>query len=106
MNTSALSKDNRVQAIQRPSASVTEIGSARNDREIPAEDAFDLRRQDSLKFLFQILLTSAVLFLCASQLIAIKENSPDKALYWSGITTTLAWWMPSPGNSKGTKSGS
>lgn len=91
--------DNRVQPLARA------IRPAKTPvaPDVDADELFDLRRKDSLKFVFQILLTATIVVLCATQLVT-KEDSPDKAIYWSGITSTLAWWMPSPGNSKGSKS--
>ncbi len=66
------------------------------------ENSFDWHQIDSLKFIFQMILTTAIIMLCASQL-ASQTDSSDKAIYWSGITSTLAWWMPSPGSNKETK---
>jgi hypothetical protein len=47
----------------------------------------------------QIILSLAILSLCAGKLI-FQENKVEKALYWGGITSVLAWWMPSPGTTK------
>ncbi|MEW6494061.1 MAG: hypothetical protein AB1589_16340 [Cyanobacteriota bacterium] len=29
-----------------------------------------------------------------------QDKNEDNALYWSGITSMIAWWMPSPGSGK------
>lgn len=106
MKASNLSNGNRLQSLHHSPTSLMATSPVKDScGELP-DDVFDLKRMSSLKFVFQIFLTSMVMALCASQLILIKENTADKAIYWSGITATLAWWMPSPGNSKGTKSGS
>ena len=58
---------------------------------------FCTQHPNFLKFVFQCLLTSVVLGFCMSQLS--HGNKDDNALYWSGITSMIAWWMPSPGSS-------
>ncbi|HEY9670529.1 MAG TPA: hypothetical protein V6D11_03735 [Waterburya sp.] len=58
---------------------------------------FCTQHPNFLKFVFQCLLTSVVLGFCMSQLS--HNPKEDNALYWSGITSMIAWWMPSPGSS-------
>jgi hypothetical protein len=71
---------------------------------VPYEDAFDWRKTESLKFMVQILLTLLVIMFCFGKLTFSNGDANDKALYWSGITSILAWWMPSPGASKSSNS--
>lgn len=60
---------------------------------ISSEEAFDLRKTDSIHLLLQALISFIVMFFCMGQLLA-KTSNP--ALYWGGITSIVAWWMPSP----------
>ncbi|HEY9696923.1 MAG TPA: hypothetical protein V6D10_06655 [Trichocoleus sp.] len=30
--------------------------------------------------------------------MAVATEDKNQALFWSGITSIIAWWMPSPGN--------
>lgn len=55
---------------------------------------FHWRSIESLRLLVQIGLTFIVLSLCIGKL-AMEDR--DKALYWGGIMSIVAWWMPSPG---------
>ncbi|MBF2028664.1 MAG: hypothetical protein IGS48_18185 [Oscillatoriales cyanobacterium C42_A2020_001] len=61
------------------------------------ENSFHWRSIESLRLLVQIGLTFIVLSLCIGKLTVEDQ---DKALYWGGITSIVAWWMPSPGASK------
>lgn len=62
---------------------------------------FCLQYPDFLKFIFQCILSSFVLVFCVFQLANGGRDGLGKndALYWGGITSILAWWMPSPGGS-------
>ncbi|MFB8789049.1 MAG: hypothetical protein U7123_09425 [Potamolinea sp.] len=62
---------------------------------------FCLQYPDFLKFIFQCILSSFVLGFCVLQLANGGRDGLGKndALYWGGITSILAWWMPSPGGS-------
>lgn len=57
-------------------------------------DTFDWRKMESLKFLVQISLSAIVLTTCLWQLPRVEGS--DKAIYWGGISSILAWWTPSP----------
>lgn len=70
-----------------------------SDISVPYSEAFCWRKTESLRFVMQIILSLAILSLCAGKLI-FQENKVEKALYWGGITSVLAWWMPSPGTTK------
>jgi|SRR5919199_1789507 hypothetical protein len=63
---------------------------------------FCLQHPHFLKFVFQCFLTGVVLCFCMIQLSHSKKE--DNALYWSGITSIIAWWMPSPGSGKNSSS--
>lgn len=59
---------------------------------------FCVQYPNFFKFVFQCLLTAVILGFCMNQLASDKNE--DNALYWSGITSMIAWWMPSPGSGK------
>jgi hypothetical protein len=54
--------------------------------------------QDSLRFYVQVGFSTIVLFFCLFKLANPSDNQ-SSALYWGGVTSVLAWWMPSPGGS-------
>lgn len=69
---------------------------------LDADELFDLRRVDSLRFLVQTGLSIAIMALCIGKLAFMgSEANNDKALFWGGITSIVTWWMPSPGASRG-----
>jgi hypothetical protein len=47
----------------------------------------------------QIILTLVVLMFCVGKL---AFDDRDKALYWGGVMSLMAWWMPSPGTTSTT----
>lgn len=61
---------------------------------------FHWKSLQSLKFIVQVSLSVAVLSLCIGKLVAPNASADDKALYWGGLTSIIAWWMPSPGLEK------
>lgn len=54
--------------------------------------------QDSMRFAVQVAFSSIVLCFCLFKLSNSNDNQ-SSALYWGGVTSVLAWWMPSPGGS-------
>jgi hypothetical protein len=62
---------------------------------------FCWQHPDFLKLIFQCIFSSLVLCFCMFQLsIGGRDGTgTNNALYWGGITSILAWWMPSPGSS-------
>jgi hypothetical protein len=52
--------------------------------------------QDTMRFGVQVAFSSIVLFFCLFKLMSPNDNQSN-ALYWGGVTSVLAWWMPSPG---------
>ncbi len=68
----------------------------------PANEEFNLRDLDSLKFVMQIIITFFMLMLCWKGLQHEDDNT--RALYWGGLTGIIGWWMPSPGGFKGSAS--
>jgi hypothetical protein len=60
---------------------------------------FCVQNPDFLKLIFQCFLSLVILGFCMSQLAGGGQNGngENRALYWGGITSILAWWMPSPG---------
>ncbi len=63
---------------------------------------FCVQYPNFFKFIFQCLLTGVVLGFCMIQLA--KDTEKDNALYWSGITSMMGWWMPSPTSGKNSSS--
>jgi hypothetical protein len=51
------------------------------------------------KFWIQVLFSTIVLSLCAFQLVS-KHSQENQAMYWGGLTGVLAYWLPSPSNSR------
>jgi hypothetical protein len=56
--------------------------------------------EENLRFGVQFLFSATVLFFCIYKLAIAPENQNSNALYWGGITSILAWWMPSPSSHK------
>jgi hypothetical protein len=56
-----------------------------------------IRTQESFRIGVQFLFSLIVLLFCMYKLTTSPDNQPSNALYWSGITGILAYWMPSPG---------
>lgn len=86
-----------LKAASTPSTT-TRLQSSNCVASVPYEDAFYWRKTESLRLVVQIALTFGILLMCTGKLI-FNEESQNKALYWSGITSLIAWWMPSPGSS-------
>ena len=57
-----------------------------------------MKSQDTYRFGVQIAFSSVILIFCMYKLAVTPENQGSNAIYWSGITSILAWWMPSPGD--------
>lgn len=53
------------------------------------------------KLIMQAGVSLAVLGFCMLQLL--NNNPRSEALYWGGITSTIAYWLPSPSDSKDDK---
>ena len=61
-----------------------------------------LPNQDFLKFIVQVSFSALVLVFCLGKM-AVATEDKNQALFWSGITSIIAWWMPSPGNGNSNK---
>lgn len=61
--------------------------------------------QDAMRFSVQVAFSSIVLCFCLFKLMSLNDNQ-SSALYWGGVTSVLAWWMPSPGGSSSRNSAS
>lgn len=64
------------------------------------QETFYWRKTESLRLLVQMILTLTVLIFCIGKL---TTNDDDKALYWGGVMSLMAWWMPSPGGTTSSK---
>ncbi len=78
----------------------TPLSTSTRSTALPTDEMFDWKKMDSLRFVVQVGFSLIVLSLCIGKLTLPNQNDHDQALYWGGITGLLAWWMPSPGNSK------
>jgi hypothetical protein len=85
---------------QQPISSTTKSSSSKSKLEAFA--SFCVQNPNFFKFIFQCLLTGAILGFCMIQLS--KGTEKDNALYWSGITSVMTWWMPSPSSGKNSSS--
>ncbi|MCC5640374.1 hypothetical protein LC593_31985 [Nostoc sp. CHAB 5844] len=59
--------------------------------------------QNAWRFGVQVAFSAAVLGLCIVQLVSKPSNDQNTALYWGGVTSVLAYWLPSPGQNKDDK---
>lgn len=50
------------------------------------------------RFFVQVSLSTCLFLVCGWKLIDGSTPIEEKTLYFGGISTLLAWWMPSPGN--------
>jgi hypothetical protein len=58
--------------------------------------------QEAWKFGVQVFFSSIVLGLCIFKL-ASPGDEKNIALYWGGLSSVLAYWLPSPGQSRDEK---
>ncbi len=54
--------------------------------------------QEKVRLSMQVAFSSIILCFCLFKL-SNPNDSQSSALYWGGVTSVLAWWMPSPGGS-------
>ncbi|MBD2301326.1 hypothetical protein H6G80_32175 [Nostoc sp. FACHB-87] len=74
-------------------------------------NSFDPRRnqprqnfdQSAWRFGVQVAFSAVVLGLCIFQLVSKPSNDQNTALYWGGVTSVLAYWLPSPGQNRDDK---
>lgn len=66
-------------------------------------DVFAWRKVESLRFVVQVGFSVLIVGFCLGKLsdLGASPDSSDKAIYWGGLTSIVAWWMPTPGG-KGT----
>jgi hypothetical protein len=60
--------------------------------------------QEACKFCMQAIFSTIVLGLCVFQIGSIRDKE-NIALYWGGLSSVLAYWLPSPGQTKNNKEG-
>ena len=85
---------------EQPLSSTAKLSASKSQLEAFA--LFCVQYPNFFKFIFQCLLTGVILGFCMIQLA--KDTEKDNALYWSGITSMMAWWMPSPNSGKSSSS--
>lgn len=56
--------------------------------------------QEVWRFRVQVAFSAIVLGLCIVQLMRSDAKAENTALYWGGVTSVLAYWLPSPGQNK------
>ncbi len=54
---------------------------------------------ETYKFWIQVFFSTVVLSLCTFQLVN-EDSQKNEAMYWGGLTGVLAYWLPSPSNSR------
>ncbi|MEH2328171.1 hypothetical protein [Nostoc sp.] len=59
--------------------------------------------QDVWRFGVQVFFSSIVLGLCIFKLGSPAEEDKNIALYWGGLSGVLAYWLPSPGQTRDDK---
>lgn len=80
------------------SASRDRIPDLKTFNDLAGKDLFDWRKVESLRLVVQISLTLMLVTFCLVKLAHSSHQDSDKALYWGGIMSIVAWWMPSPGS--------
>lgn len=58
---------------------------------------FCVQHPDLFRFVVQVAFSAMVLGFCINQLAIGARDGKNDAIYWGGVTSILAWWMPSPG---------
>ncbi len=58
---------------------------------------FCVQHPDLFRFIVQVAFSGIVLGFCINQLALGAKEGKNDAIYWGGVTSILAWWMPSPG---------
>ncbi|NWF60030.1 MAG: hypothetical protein HXY43_12325 [Fischerella sp.] len=58
-----------------------------------------MRELQTWKFGIQFLFSTVMIGLCTFQLVNDKAKE-NQTLYWSGLSTVLAYWLPSPTGSQ------
>jgi hypothetical protein len=58
---------------------------------------FCVQHPDLFRFVVQVAFSATVLSFCINQLAVGAKDGKNDAIYWGGVTSILAWWMPSPG---------
>lgn len=58
---------------------------------------FCVQHPDLFRFVVQVAFSAIVLSFCINQLAIGAKDGKNDAIYWGGVTSILAWWMPSPG---------
>ncbi|MBD2439150.1 hypothetical protein [Nostoc sp. FACHB-110] len=56
--------------------------------------------QDAWRFGVQVFFSGVVLALCIFKIAVTTDQDKNIALYWGGLSSVLAYWLPSPGQTK------
>ncbi|MBW4687297.1 MAG: hypothetical protein KME40_19840 [Komarekiella atlantica HA4396-MV6] len=54
-----------------------------------------MKNQEAWKFVIQVFFSTIVLGLCVFQIGSARDKE-NLALYWGGLSSVLAYWLPSP----------
>ncbi|MCP6757907.1 MAG: hypothetical protein NHB32_03810 [Fischerella sp. CENA71] len=58
-----------------------------------------MRELQTWRFGIQFLFSTVMISLCTFQLVNDKTKE-NQTLYWSGLSTVLAYWLPSPSSAQ------
>ncbi|BAZ70149.1 MAG: hypothetical protein KME28_03685 [Pelatocladus maniniholoensis HA4357-MV3] len=58
-----------------------------------------MRELQTWRFGIQFLFSTVMIGLCTFQLVNDKTKE-NQTLYWSGLSTVLAYWLPSPSSTQ------
>ncbi len=58
-----------------------------------------MRELQTWRFGIQFLFSTVMIGLCTFQLVNDKAKE-NQTLYWSGLSTVLAYWLPSPSSTQ------
>lgn len=55
-----------------------------------------MKKLEIWKFGIQVFFSTLMIGLCSSLIFMERQNSQNQAVYWSGLSGVLAYWLPSP----------
>jgi hypothetical protein len=60
-----------------------------------------MKKLEIWKFGIQVIFSTLMIGLCSSLIFMERDSSQNQAVYWSGLSGVLAYWLPSPANTQG-----